>query len=79
MVLLQDRHSAHSLRLQEPSFAWLLCTVVWLLLLVIMVPNMALPTKQVQVRVTPATLFQGTVEPNGTESESDGDPMIQIP
>lgn len=44
-----------------------------------MVPNMALPTKQVQVRVTPATLFQGTVEPNGTESESDGDPMIQIP
>ncbi|XP_011480454.2 probable G-protein coupled receptor 171 [Oryzias latipes] len=47
---LQDRHSAHSLRLQEPSFAWLLCTVVWLLLLVIMVPNMALPTKQVQVQ-----------------------------
>uniref|UniRef100_A0A8C7WV91 G protein-coupled receptor 171 n=1 Tax=Oryzias sinensis TaxID=183150 RepID=A0A8C7WV91_9TELE len=47
---LQDRHSAHSLRLQEPSFAWLLCAVVWLLLLVIMVPNMALPTKQVQVQ-----------------------------
>uniref|UniRef100_A0A3B3CJC9 G protein-coupled receptor 171 n=1 Tax=Oryzias melastigma TaxID=30732 RepID=A0A3B3CJC9_ORYME len=32
-------------RLQEPSFAWLLCGVVWLLLLLIMVPNMVLPTK----------------------------------
>ncbi|RVE65330.1 hypothetical protein OJAV_G00134430 [Oryzias javanicus] len=47
---LQDRNMARSLRLQEPGFAWLLCGVVWLLLLLIMVPNMALPTKKVQVQ-----------------------------
>ncbi|KAF6726229.1 putative G-protein coupled receptor 171 [Oryzias melastigma] len=47
---LQDRDMARSLRLQEPSFAWLLCGVVWLLLLLIMVPNMVLPTKTVQVQ-----------------------------
>uniref|UniRef100_A0A8C6KD45 G protein-coupled receptor 171 n=1 Tax=Nothobranchius furzeri TaxID=105023 RepID=A0A8C6KD45_NOTFU len=45
---LQDRHTLRSLRLQEASFAWLLAMVVWTLLLLIMVPNMALPTKQVQ-------------------------------
>ncbi|KAM4566543.1 G-protein coupled receptor 171 [Odontesthes bonariensis] len=45
---LQDRHSVHSLRLQEPGFAWLLSLVVWMLLLLIMVPNMALPIQQVK-------------------------------
>ncbi|XP_072247852.1 G-protein coupled receptor 171 [Leuresthes tenuis] len=47
---LQDRHSVRSLRLQEPGFAWLLSLVVWILLLLIMVPNMALPIQQVQER-----------------------------
>ncbi|XP_054884147.1 G-protein coupled receptor 171 isoform X2 [Poeciliopsis prolifica] len=42
---LKDRHTARSLRLQESSFAWLLSMVVWILLLLIMVPNMVLPTK----------------------------------
>ncbi|MED6239389.1 hypothetical protein ATANTOWER_005871 [Ataeniobius toweri] len=46
---LKDRHTAQSLRLQEAGFAWLLSMVVWILLLLIMVPNMALPTKEVQV------------------------------
>lgn len=46
---LKDRYTARSLRLQESSFAWLLSIVVWMLLLLIMVPNMALPTKEVKV------------------------------
>ncbi|XP_070761347.1 G-protein coupled receptor 171 [Enoplosus armatus] len=41
---LQDR----SLRLQEVGFARLLSLVVWLLLLLIMVPNMVLPIQEVQ-------------------------------
>ncbi|XP_015225177.1 PREDICTED: probable G-protein coupled receptor 171, partial [Cyprinodon variegatus] len=45
---LKDRHTAQSLRLQEAGFAWLLSLVVWMLLLLIMVPNMALPTKEVE-------------------------------
>ncbi|KAM4743213.1 G-protein coupled receptor 171 isoform 2-T4 [Anableps anableps] len=46
---VKDRHTARTLRLQESSFAWLLSMVVWMLLLLIMVPNMALPTKKIQV------------------------------
>ncbi|XP_026234527.1 probable G-protein coupled receptor 171 isoform X2 [Anabas testudineus] len=45
---LQDCNTLRSLRLQEVGFARLLSLVVWLLLLLIMVPNMALPIKQVQ-------------------------------
>lgn len=48
-VLLQDVHTLRSLQLQEVGFARLLSIVVWLLLLLIMVPNMALPIQQVQV------------------------------
>lgn len=47
---LQDSHTLHSLRLQEVGFARLLSLVVWLLLLLIMVPNMALPIQQVKVQ-----------------------------
>ncbi|XP_067363935.1 G-protein coupled receptor 171 isoform X2 [Channa argus] len=47
---LQDCHTLRSLRLQEVGFARLLSVVVWLLLLLIMVPNMALPIQQVQVQ-----------------------------
>ncbi|XP_042342030.1 probable G-protein coupled receptor 171 isoform X2 [Plectropomus leopardus] len=47
---LQDCHTLRSLRLQEVGFARLLSVVVWLLLLLIMVPNMALPIQQVQER-----------------------------
>nr|XP_046246063.1 probable G-protein coupled receptor 171 isoform X2 [Scatophagus argus] len=45
---LQDHSTLLSLRLQEVSFARLLSLVVWLLLLLIMVPNMALPIQDVQ-------------------------------
>ncbi|XP_005929450.1 probable G-protein coupled receptor 171 isoform X1 [Haplochromis burtoni] len=45
---LQECHTVRSLRLQEVGFARLLSLVVWLLLLLIMVPNMALPIKQVK-------------------------------
>ncbi|XP_018542672.1 G-protein coupled receptor 171 isoform X2 [Lates calcarifer] len=47
---LQDCHTVRSLRLQEVGFARLLSLVVWLLLLLIMVPNMALPIQQVKVQ-----------------------------
>lgn len=47
---LQDRQTVRSLQLQEASFAWLLSAVVWMLLLLIMVPNMALPTQEVKVQ-----------------------------
>lgn len=39
-----------SLRLQEVGFARLLSLVIWLLLLLIMVPNMLLPIQEVQVQ-----------------------------
>uniref|UniRef100_A0A146YWM2 G-protein coupled receptor 171, putative n=1 Tax=Fundulus heteroclitus TaxID=8078 RepID=A0A146YWM2_FUNHE len=42
---LKDCHTAQFLQLHEASFAWLLSMVVWMLLLLIMVPNMALPTE----------------------------------
>ncbi|XP_027135794.1 probable G-protein coupled receptor 171 isoform X2 [Larimichthys crocea] len=45
---LQDSHSLNSLRLREVGFARLMSLVVWLMLLLIMVPNMALPTNKVQ-------------------------------
>ncbi|XP_030299726.1 probable G-protein coupled receptor 171 [Sparus aurata] len=45
---LQDCHTLRSLRLQEVGFARLLSVVVWLLLLLIMVPNMVLPIQEVQ-------------------------------
>uniref|UniRef100_A0A3Q3ASL2 G protein-coupled receptor 171 n=1 Tax=Kryptolebias marmoratus TaxID=37003 RepID=A0A3Q3ASL2_KRYMA len=45
LTFIIDRHTVRSLRLQERGFAWLLSVVVWMLLLLIMVPNMALPTK----------------------------------
>ncbi|XP_026155203.1 probable G-protein coupled receptor 171 isoform X2 [Mastacembelus armatus] len=45
---LQDCQKLRFLRLHEVGFARLLSLVVWLLLLLIMVPNMALPIKQVQ-------------------------------
>lgn len=47
---MQDCPSLRSLRLHEVGFARLLSVVIWLLLLLIMVPNMALPTKHVQVQ-----------------------------
>uniref|UniRef100_A0A3P8U291 G protein-coupled receptor 171 n=1 Tax=Amphiprion percula TaxID=161767 RepID=A0A3P8U291_AMPPE len=54
---MQDCPSLRSLRLHEVGFARLLSVVVWLLLLLIMVPNMALPTKRVQVlKETPSHL-----------------------
>ncbi|XP_047449225.1 probable G-protein coupled receptor 171 [Mugil cephalus] len=45
---LQDCQTVSTLRMQEAGFARLLSLVVWLLLLLIMVPNMALPIKHVQ-------------------------------
>ncbi|XP_076591875.1 G-protein coupled receptor 171 isoform X2 [Chaetodon auriga] len=45
---LQDCHTLSSLRLQEVGFARLLSLVVWMLLLLIMVPNMALPIREIQ-------------------------------
>ncbi|XP_038550084.1 probable G-protein coupled receptor 171 [Micropterus salmoides] len=45
---MQDCHSLRSLRLQEVGFSRLLTLVVWLLLLLIMVPNMVLPTQEVK-------------------------------
>ncbi|XP_029283635.1 probable G-protein coupled receptor 171 isoform X2 [Cottoperca gobio] len=45
---LQDCHNLSFLRLQEVGFARLLSLVIWLLLLLIMVPNMALPIQHIQ-------------------------------
>ncbi|KAL3056886.1 hypothetical protein OYC64_007379 [Pagothenia borchgrevinki] len=45
---LQDCTSLRSMWLQGVGFSWLLSVVVWMLLLLIMVPNMALPIQHVQ-------------------------------
>ncbi|XP_036943696.1 probable G-protein coupled receptor 171 isoform X2 [Acanthopagrus latus] len=47
---LQDCHILRSLQLQDVGFARLLSVVIWLLLLLIMVPNMVLPIQEVQER-----------------------------
>ncbi|XP_029373971.1 probable G-protein coupled receptor 171 isoform X3 [Echeneis naucrates] len=47
---LQHFNRTSSLRLQDVGFARLLSLVIWLLLLLIMVPNMLLPTQQVPVQ-----------------------------
>ncbi|XP_033979648.1 probable G-protein coupled receptor 171 isoform X2 [Trematomus bernacchii] len=45
---LQDCTSLRSMWLQGVGFSWLVSVVVWMLLLLIMVPNMALPIQHVQ-------------------------------
>ncbi|XP_060053500.1 G-protein coupled receptor 171 isoform X2 [Erinaceus europaeus] len=44
---LQLMHSYKVYRIQEPGFAKMLSTVVWLMVLLIMVPNMVLPIRDV--------------------------------
>ncbi|NXM85248.1 GP171 protein, partial [Oenanthe oenanthe] len=45
---LQLARSSGPLRFQEPGFARTLCAVVWLTVLLLTVPNMAIPTRRVQ-------------------------------
>ncbi|NXH53747.1 GP171 protein, partial [Rhabdornis inornatus] len=47
---LQLTHSSGICRIQEPGFAKTLCAVVWLVVLLITVPNMAIPIKHVEER-----------------------------
>ncbi|KAM4627506.1 G-protein coupled receptor 171 [Polymixia lowei] len=47
---MQECQTPQSLRVQEVGFARLLSATVWILLLLIMVPNMALPIQEVQVQ-----------------------------
>ncbi|NXT09143.1 GP171 protein, partial [Prunella fulvescens] len=47
---LQLMHSSRTYRIQEPGFARTLCAVVWALLLLITVPNMAIPIQHVEER-----------------------------
>ncbi|XP_064241053.1 G-protein coupled receptor 171 isoform X2 [Passer domesticus] len=45
---LQLMHSSKVYRIQEPGFAKTLSAVVWVMLLLITVPNMAIPTKHIE-------------------------------
>lgn len=45
---LQLIHSCKVYRIQEPGFAKMISTVVWLMVLLIMVPNMVIPIQDVQ-------------------------------
>ncbi|XP_005393086.1 PREDICTED: probable G-protein coupled receptor 171 [Chinchilla lanigera] len=45
---LQLTHSYKIYRIQEPGFAKMLSTVVWLMVLLLMVPNMAIPIKDIK-------------------------------
>ncbi|NXL92334.1 GP171 protein, partial [Alectura lathami] len=47
---LQLTHSSKIYRIQEPGFAKLLSAVVWIMVLLITVPNMAIPTKAIEER-----------------------------
>lgn len=47
---LQVMHSSKTHRIQEPGFAKTLCAVVWVALLLITVPNMAIPIQRIQER-----------------------------
>ncbi|NWU96309.1 GP171 protein, partial [Upupa epops] len=48
---LQVMHSSKIYRIQEPGFAKMLSAVVWLMVLLITVPNMAIPIKPVEERL----------------------------
>ncbi|XP_027731537.1 probable G-protein coupled receptor 171 [Vombatus ursinus] len=45
---LQLTHSCKIYRIQEPGFAKMISTVVWLMVLLIMVPNMVIPINDIQ-------------------------------
>ncbi|XP_046517215.1 G-protein coupled receptor 171 [Equus quagga] len=45
---LQLTHSYKVYRIQEPGFAKMISTVVWLMVLLIMVPNMVIPIKDIE-------------------------------
>ncbi|KAH0509123.1 putative G-protein coupled receptor 171 [Microtus ochrogaster] len=45
---LQLTHSCRIYRIQEPGFAKMISTVVWLMVLLIMVPNMLIPIKDIK-------------------------------
>ncbi|PNJ72919.1 G-protein coupled receptor 171 [Pongo pygmaeus] len=45
---LQLTHSCKIYRIQEPGFAKMISTVVWLMVLLIMVPNMMIPIKDIK-------------------------------
>ncbi|NWX36522.1 GP171 protein, partial [Notiomystis cincta] len=47
---LQLMHSSKVYRIQEPGFAKTLCAVVWVMVLLITVPNMAIPIKHIEER-----------------------------
>ncbi|XP_074403692.1 G-protein coupled receptor 171 [Zonotrichia albicollis] len=47
---LQLMHSSKMYRVQEPGFAKTLCAVVWAMLLLITVPNMAIPIRHIEER-----------------------------
>ncbi|NXO06784.1 GP171 protein, partial [Oriolus oriolus] len=47
---LQLMHSSKIYRIQEPGFAKTLSTVVWIMVLLITVPNMAIPIKHIEER-----------------------------
>ncbi|CAN8190309.1 unnamed protein product [Coccothraustes coccothraustes] len=47
---LQLTHSSRIYRIQEPGFAKTLSAVVWAMVLLITVPNMAIPTKRIEER-----------------------------
>ncbi|XP_066412911.1 G-protein coupled receptor 171 [Molothrus aeneus] len=47
---LQLMHSSKIYRVQEPGFAKTLCAVVWAMVLLITVPNMAIPIKHIEER-----------------------------
>ncbi|NXA82496.1 GP171 protein, partial [Thryothorus ludovicianus] len=47
---LQLKHSSKMYRIQEPGFAKTLCAVVWVMVLLITVPNMAIPIKHIEER-----------------------------
>ncbi|XP_014741591.1 PREDICTED: probable G-protein coupled receptor 171 [Sturnus vulgaris] len=47
---LKLMHSSRIYRIQEPGFAKTLCAAVWLMVLLVTVPNMAIPIKHVEER-----------------------------
>ncbi|XP_014425447.1 G-protein coupled receptor 171 [Pelodiscus sinensis] len=49
---LQLMHSSKIYRIQEPGFAKMLSAVVWLMVLLIMVPNMVIPIREIEQKPT---------------------------
>ncbi|OBS69753.1 hypothetical protein A6R68_01705, partial [Neotoma lepida] len=72
---LQLTHSCKIYRIQEPGFAKMISTVVWLMVLLIMVPNMVIPIKDIKEKANCSSAFSPAGDRSPAEAVMDKSPL----